>query len=125
MQVRKAIFVTLIAISLVITTPGFSENLPASSSPAPAGAVAAVDPLMQLLVSKGVLSADEAKSLTGTPAAQRKKLLELLLQKGILSVSDYDALAPASAQVDSNLVASTSPIFPVEQTKEPGPILVP
>ena len=81
MQVRKAIFVTVVAISLVITTPGFSENLPASSSPAPAGTVAAADPLLQLLVSKGVLNAEEAKSLTGTPETQRAKLLELLRRR--------------------------------------------
>jgi len=112
MQVRKAIFVTLVAISLVVTTPGFAENLPASSSPAPAGATAAADPLLQLLVSKGVLNAEEAKSLTGTPDEQRTKLLDLLRQKGILSASDFDALAPASAQVASNLVASTTPILP-------------
>jgi hypothetical protein len=126
MQVRKVIFVTVVAISLVITMPGFSEDLPASSSPAPAGAVAAADPLLQLLVSKGVLNADEAKSLTGSPETQRAKLLELLRQKGILSASDYEALAPASAQVDSNLVASASPILPMLQTpKSPGPLDVP
>jgi len=112
MQVRKAIFVTLVAMSLVITTPGFAENIPASSTPAPAGAAVAADPLLQLLVSKGVLNADEAKSLTGTPSEQRTRLLELLRQKGILSASDYEALAPASAQVASNLVASTTPILP-------------
>ena len=112
MQVRKAIFVSLVAMSLVIITPGFAENVPASSSPASAGAAVAADPLLQLLVSKGVLNADEAKSLTGTPEEQRTKLLELLREKGILSASDFEALAPASAQVASNLVASTTPILP-------------
>lgn len=112
MELRKAIFVSFVVMSLVITTPGFSENLPASSSPTPAGAVAAADPLLQLLVSKGVLNAEEAKSLTGTPEEQRTRLLELLREKGILSAQDVEALAPASAQVASNLVASTMPILP-------------
>src|ERR1700690_4508052 len=112
MQARKPNFVTLVRISLVAShAPGFAENLPATSSPAPAAAAAA-DPLLQLLVSKGVLNADEAKSLTGTPEEQRTKLLDLLRQKGILSASDFAALAPASAQVEPNLVASTIPILP-------------
>jgi len=77
-------------------------------------AATAPDPLLQLLVSKGVLNAEEAKSLIGTPAQQRARLLELLRQKGILSASDYEALitVPASAQVAPNLVASTTPILP-------------
>ena len=136
MQLRKAFFMNLMALSLVITTPGFSENLPVSSSPGPAGTVAAADPLLQLLVSKGVLNAEEAKSLTGSPNSQRTKLLELLREKGILSASDFEALAPASAQVDSNLVASTTPILPgsaLVQSAAPkdspatlsGPVVIP
>ncbi len=135
MQVRKVIFVSVVALSLVIITPGFAENVPASSSPASAGAAVAADPLLQLLVSKGVLNADEAKSLTGTPEEQRTKLLELLREKGILSASDFEALAPASAQVASNLVASTTPILPgsnlvqsaapKDAPAKPGPKVIP
>jgi hypothetical protein len=83
----------------------------------------APDPLLQLLVSKGVLNAEEAKSLNGTAAQQRAQLLELLRQKGILSASDYEALTgpPASAQVAPNLVASTTPILPSVLATNPAP----
>ena len=82
-------------MSLVITTPRlFGRLTRIVVAGRRAGTVAAADPLLQLLVSKGVLNAEEAKSLTGSPETQRAKLLELLRQKGILSASDYEALAP-------------------------------
>ena len=103
-------------VSLLISTTALGESVPGPASTGPTTTVAAADPLLQLLVSKGVLNAEEAKSLVGTPEEQRTKLLELLRQKGILSASDYAELAPASAQVDKNLVASASPILPAAVT---------
>ncbi len=115
MRVRSTILGSLMLFSFLTSTALFSENLPASASAAQTSAATEVDPLLQILVTKGVLSADEARSMVGTPAEQRAKLLELLRQKGILSASDYETLATpsASAQVASNLVASTSPIIPM------------
>jgi len=115
---------------LLLSTAALCEDLPGSASATQGNTVTAGDPLLQLLVAKGVLNADEAKSLGVTPAEQKAKLLELLRQKGILSAADYEALtaASASAQVDRNLVASTTPILPALSTqgqKEPGPINVP
>ncbi len=113
MRVRSTILGSLMILSLLICTAAFAAPAPAAGGTT--NAAAAADPLLQLLVSKGVINGDEAKSLVGTPAEQRAKLLELLRQKGILSATDYEALATpsASAQVDSNLVASTSPILPM------------
>jgi hypothetical protein len=126
MRARSPILSSFMIVCLLISTSALGENLPGSASTGQTNAVAAADPLLQLLVSKGVLSGEEAKSLTGTPEQQRTKLLELLRQKGILSETDYAALTPASAQVDKNLVASASPIIPVLQTqKQPGPVDVP
>jgi len=70
------------------------------------------DPLLQMLVSKGILNPDEARSLSGSPSQQRTQLVQLLCQKGILTASDCEKLAPASAQVAGNLVASATPILP-------------
>jgi hypothetical protein len=86
-----------------------------------------VTALLGVLVSKGVINAEEAKSLVGTPAQQSARLLELLREKGILSAADYEALATprASAQVAPNLVASTTPILPAAVTSpaaEPQPV---
>ncbi|MFZ3265862.1 MAG: hypothetical protein WA172_17780 [Terriglobales bacterium] len=113
MRVRSTILGSLLILSLMISTAAFAAPAPAAGGTT--NTAAAADPLLQLLVSKGVINGDEAKSLVGTPAEQRAKLLELLRQKGILSATDYEALATpsASAQVDSNLVASTSPILPM------------
>jgi len=115
MRVGSKTLGCLILFSLFICTAALCEDVPASAATAQTNAVAAGDPLLQLLVAKGVLNADEAKSLGGTPAEQRAKLLDLLRQKGILSASDYAALTTpsASAQVDPNLVASTTPIVPM------------
>ncbi len=92
MRVRSTILGSLI-LGLLISTAALGENLAAPASTAQTNTAAAADPLLQLLVAKGVLNAEDTKSLVGTQSEQRSKLLELLLQKGILSVSDYDKLA--------------------------------
>jgi len=130
MQVRRKAFGVVIILGLLVSLAAFGENRPGSAGTGQAGTAAAGDPLLQLLVTKGVLSADEAKSLGGTPEEQRKKLVELLREKGILSATDYEALtvAPASAQVAPNLVASTTPILPAAVTSpapEPTPAAKP
>ncbi|MGA3193887.1 MAG: hypothetical protein ABSD39_02695 [Terriglobales bacterium] len=120
MRVRSTILGSLVILSLLFSMAAFAE--PAPNAGASTNAAAQSDPLLQLLVAKGVLSADEAKSMVGTPAEQREKLLELLRQKGILSASDFEALATpsASAQVAPNLVASTSPIIPAGLSQAMG-----
>ncbi len=139
MQVRSRIVGSLIVLGLLLlSTAAMCEDLPAAASAAQTNTVTAGDPLLQMLVAKGVINAQEAKSLVGTPAEQKAKLLELLRQKGILSASDYETLTTpsASAQVDANLVASTTPILPaavtqtaapkvVAETKPAGPAIIP
>lgn len=103
-----------------------AEGSPAAASPgltSTTGGDANITALLGVLVSKGVLNAEEAKSLSGTPAQQGARLLEFLRQKGILSAADYAALtAPsASAQVAPNLVASTTPILPSVLATNPAP----
>ncbi len=65
----------------------------AQSEPAP-------DPLVQVLVKKGVLSAEEARLITNnaSPAEQRDRLAALLRDKGVISASEFEAVrtvAPA------------------------------
>jgi hypothetical protein len=138
MRASCAMLCVLVVFCLLVPVLAQGEDnfsgVPAASN----STATASDPLLQLLVSKGVLKADEANSLGGTPAQQRARLLELLRQKGILSASDYEALtAPsASEQVAPNLVASTSPIIPsaltqtgtmqaVGETKPAAPAVIP
>ena len=92
--------------------------LPAQQSPE--------DPLVRLLVSKGVLTESEVQSLTSSTNSgnQRLALAGLLLHKGLISQAEYDSLAAASAPAkEPVLVASTSmetvakaiPPFPAKQ----------
>ena len=123
MRARYAILCGLVVCCLLVSVRVQGEDTYPAAATANNSAVAAPDPLLQLLVSKGVLNAEEAKSLSGTPAQQRARLLELLRQKGVLSAADYDSLTTpsASAQVDPNLVASTTPILPSVLATNPAP----
>jgi hypothetical protein len=123
MRARYAILCGLAVFCLLVPIAVLGEDTYPAVPVANNAAAAAPDPLLQLLVSKGVLNAEEAKSLSGTPAQQRARLLELLRQKGVLSAADYEALTTpsASAQVDPNLVASTSPILPLAIAQTPAP----
>src|SRR5581483_6056328 len=90
-----------------------------------AGAVP--DPLIQVLVNKGVLTPEEGHAVsTGDAAEQRQRLLQLLKDKGVLSAADFAQLspAPASAQVSPALLASTAATVPsavARQAPSPQP----
>ena len=71
MRVRTTVFGGLIFASLLIAMAAVGENVPAVTSPEQTNTAVAADPLLQLLVNKGVLNAEEAKSLVGTPTQQR------------------------------------------------------
>src|SRR5579871_5051462 len=73
---------------------------PPNPTPAPVTPVAgsATDPLIQLLLSKGILSSSEAQQATsGTVAEQREHLIQLLRQKGVLSDDEAGRLQPVAA----------------------------
>ena len=80
---------------------GEPTNAPASGvASAPAvGLNPGPDPLLQLLLSKGVLTTSEVNGLASAPANQmRDQLLFLLKAKGVLSTEDLNTLkAPAAA----------------------------
>ena len=68
---------------------------PTESKPQSATVSAATgDPLVRLLVSKGVLTTEEAAVVlsSGTPTQQRDRLATLLKDKGLISNAEYDAL---------------------------------
>jgi hypothetical protein len=57
------------------------------------------DPLLRLLVSKGLLTTEEAGVVlsAGTPAAQRDRLATLLKDKGLISTAEFEALQSSAA----------------------------
>jgi len=104
----RRLFCLILVFSLHLTAlPLFSADPPASNSGS--------DPLILLLAQKGVLTSEEAKSITTAPAAQQHdRLLALLHYKGVISSQELSSLAtpPASAQVSPLLVASIMPVVP-------------
>src|SRR5437870_3941676 len=82
--------------------PGNTSNVPAPDNRATRGAShlptsgksgkepdsAIADPLVRVLLSKGLLTAEEAKSISssGNPVEQRDRLAVLLRDKGLISI---------------------------------------
>ena len=66
------------------------------------------DPLVQILVKKGVLSAEEARLITNnaSPAEQKDRLAALLRDKGVISSDEFDAV-----RTNTNVAASSPPIL--------------
>lgn len=88
------------------------------------------DPLVQVLINKGILTQEEAKSLSGTPAEQHDRLVQLLRDKGVISASEYKNLAkptstPTVQAVSNNAapkyvpaVMTTASPYPQEKEKK-------
>ena len=89
------------------------EKADAPSDSADAGTSAAepvsADPLIRVLVAKGVLTTDEARSIntSGNPAEQRDRLAVLLRDKGLITETEFEAVrtVAASAGATSSTVA--------------------
>jgi hypothetical protein len=71
-----------------------SANEAANPAPEPSLGAAISDPLLRLLVTKGILTDTEASSIHGNSAGNQQ-LLQLLKDKGILSDADLSSLQPA------------------------------
>ena len=94
------------------------------------------DPLVRVLVAKGVISAEEGRAAMAgrTPAEQRDRLASLLRAKGLISPSEYEAvrsapLAPAaptqtpagSGEAAAQNTQRGQPQSPAAQPKPPAP----
>ncbi len=90
-------------------------------SPKPAAASAAdpavSDPLVRMLVAKGVLTADEGRSIgtSGTPVEQRDRLAALLRDKGLISNAEFEAVRTVAASGEA--IATGSPPAGVSSQK--------
>ncbi len=109
------------------SAPPAAVNNAASPTPDPEPSPIAVisDPLLRLLVTKGVLTSAEAGTFHGSPAANERHLLELLQQKGILSDTDVRSLHPAGADdpASTTMLIATAPqaAAPKPETPKPAP----
>jgi len=98
------------------------EMRAANTTPKSAETNDSADPLVRVLVTKGILTSEEARTINsnGTPLEQRDRLAALLREKGLLSETEYQALrAPIpSVTVSSSLAATPS----TEAVAAPGPV---
>ena len=69
------------------------------------------DPLVRVLISKGVLSETEGRSvsLSGTPSEQRNRLAILLRDKGLLSAAEYEAVRTVSGTDELTKTIASAP----------------
>jgi hypothetical protein len=93
------------------------------------------DPLVRVLVSKGVLNEDEGRSISvgGTPSEKRDRLATLLRDKGVLSAAEYEAVRSVAPTEDTTktLASSSGSAGPVTaesvsktQTPAPAPTVI-
>ncbi len=79
------------------------------------------DPLVRMLVTKGILTAAEGLSINawGTPLEQRDRLAALLRDKGLISPAEFDAVrtAPSAENRVSASVAAAEKPAPSELSK--------
>src|SRR5690349_10608475 len=107
-----------------------ATNSSAAPAAAPAAGVSAVnDPLVRLLVSKGLLSVNEASSLASAPANEvNNRLLLILKEKGLISSEDVNSLkAPSTAaSTVSTATEQTSTAPPATAAQAPAtPTVIP
>jgi hypothetical protein len=80
----------------------------------------ASDPLVRVLVSKGVLTTEEARVITAnaTPSEQRDRLASLLRDKGVISAAEFEAVRTAPAG-ESRAVKTMKADYKVDAATNP------
>jgi hypothetical protein len=111
-------------ISLLLTQPGFSRVQAQEPKPEP-------DPLVQLLLSKGLITNEDARSIltAGDATTQRDRLAVLLKEKGLISAADLDSLrgavgVPVSRSASSERAVAAVPSPPAVNAKPQTPTAI-
>ena len=83
------------------------------------------NPLVQLLQTKGILTAQEATAINQapTPAEQQNRLTQLLYSKGIITEEEYKQTAGAEARVASESRTALLPVVAHVSAAEPEPAM--
>ncbi|HBB89246.1 MAG TPA: hypothetical protein DC047_16705 [Blastocatellia bacterium] len=108
--------------SAIAQTPTGSKAQPATIPVQPE------DPLLRLLVNKGVLTNEEAAVVlsSGTSAQQRDRLAILLRDKGLISAAEFDALhvTSVSGGTAANVTTAASAASAVTPKSPPAPAII-
>ncbi len=96
---RIVLYVTLICVITLLATPAAfaqGENTP--------------DPLVRVLVTKGVLTAEEARLIVtnASPSEQRDRLATLLRDKGVISAAEFDQVRTNAPAANANVALITA-----------------
>jgi len=85
------------------------------------------DPLVRMLVAKGVLTENEGNAITstGSVAEQRDRLAVLLREKGIISSAEYDAVHTVVPITETVALSAKSTAAKAEPEKPPTPQATP
>ena len=88
-----------------------AELKEAARTSAPSHDPAIADPLVRMLIVKGVLTEDEGRTIssTGTPAEQRDRLAALLRDKGLISTAEFEAVRTVAPAAENQSLAAVSP----------------
>ncbi|HLN98892.1 MAG TPA: hypothetical protein VK208_10555 [Pyrinomonadaceae bacterium] len=80
----------------------------------------ATDPLVRVLVSKGVLTTEEARVITAnaSPTEQRDRLASILRDKGVISAAEFDAVRTAPAG-ESTAVKTMTADYKIDAATKP------
>ena len=102
----------LFLYALLLVHPTRTQNIALGQSTSPqtehsTAAAPVTDPLLRLLISKGLMTTQEAELVggAGNVAQQRDRLATLLKDKGLISTAEFDALrlaAPGSSVTDND-----------------------
>jgi hypothetical protein len=116
---------SLILVMLALAMPLARAQDPtvAIHTPANDGAPVISDPLVRVLVTKGVLTAAEGRavSTSGTPAEQRDRLATLLRDKGLLSPAEFEAIQMVTPIADAVAAVQPAKGGRVSATMQPVP----
>jgi hypothetical protein len=80
------------------------------------------DPLVRVLVTKGVITTEEARAITSnaSPAEQRDRLALLLRDKGVISAAEFEATRTTGAATNANVAVVTAD-YKTSNSERPAP----
>ena len=81
----------------------------------------ASEPLVRVLVTKGVLTTEEARGITAaaTPAEQRDRLAALLRDKGVISAAEFEAIRTSPA-AETQTIKTMTANYKVDASTKPS-----
>lgn len=79
------------------------------------------DPLVKVLIAKGLITADEGRSVVAAaPGEQRDRLAALLRDKGLISTVEFEAVRTGETNANASAVLVSAPVIKAEPATSPA-----